>query len=152
MRTRILRLHSSFPSNGSRHKNYHILGTPNITHKSSLPFTRKIFIGRPPVGFCRYYSLLNNWQLLTRSLLQIWISRGSLPQRSDWKRTSVSTLNPRSDTRKNAAFCTVADVTRCECVTSLGTAEVTWPRLTIARSKRLQLSLSNGKRVYHSAA
>jgi hypothetical protein len=34
--------------------------TLNVRHKSGLLFTRKLFTGRPPVFFCRYYSPLTN--------------------------------------------------------------------------------------------
>jgi hypothetical protein len=102
------------------------------------------------------HDLSLNWKLsleITRSdLLQILTFRGCLPPRIPWKRTSVSPTNPRSDTRKNAAFCIVADVMRCGRVKALRSADVTWSLLTVERSKLLQLPLRNGERIYLSAA
>jgi hypothetical protein len=90
---------------------------------------------------------------ITRSgLLQLRNFNGYLPPRSNCKRTSVSPINARSDTRKNTASSTVADVTCCGCVTSLTNAVVMSPLSTLAHSKRLQLSPSNGESVYLSSA
>jgi hypothetical protein len=102
-----------------------------------------------------------NWQLLT-SHIQVFFIYGPPMAVSHWELTENSL---RTDWTifslsykfliwhvEKQSFCTVADVTHWGCVTSLRKAEVTWPLLTVAWSKHLQLLLNNGEHVYTSTA
>jgi hypothetical protein len=128
--------------------------TPNITHKSelhrctlhnsrreltqtaefSLPLLFSLTQLKSSIHTFRSSSTTNLTRLppaenslgLKLSLHSLLTTLVSHPQpRTNCKRASVSLINSRSDTRKNEAFYTVADVTRCGCVTSLPNAEIT---------------------------
>jgi hypothetical protein len=54
-----------------------------------------------PLLFSLTQLLTRRLQFTRSGLLQLWTSHGCLPPRTNWKWTSVSPINPGSDTRKN---------------------------------------------------
>jgi hypothetical protein len=117
------------------------LRTPNVTHTTFSPQKHSSQITPRTNLNCgiltaAIFSLTQLTTAHTKSSIHTFRSSSTtnLPRLSPTenllKTNLISPINSRSDTRKDAAFCTVADVKRCGCVTSLRNAEVTWSLFT----------------------
>jgi hypothetical protein len=128
-----------------------VLHIKSSFHRSPLHISRWELIWTAECSLPLLFSQLTTAH--TKSPIHTFVSSPTtnllrLSPAENCKRTSVSPVNPRSDTSKNITYSSDSTVAWRHC----GTAEVTWPHFTVARSKPLQLSLSNGERVYISAA